>query len=344
VCGNRKFKNKVAQDLERNSLMFGEFKMKQRESDKYLGQVLHEGGLDKSAEATVLERLGRIRGATMEIKSIIEEFPMQAIGGMMAAWELWEKAVVPSLMSGAGTWFGTGDGKTAIDLCDKAQNFYWRVMLGVPESCPKIALRTETGMIGMKWHVWQAKLLLLFRIKSQTGSLCRQVYEEGRANGWPGLWREVSQICEELGIPDINDVYVSKTDIKKAILDHHYVDLKAELGKSTKLESIKDEDFTSVQEYFSDKSVESSRMTFRVRCHMVKDIPGNFKEKYKKKGEDGLICSYCQDRQVMTQSHCMVCPAWEKLRSGLDLTNIRDLATFFSKLLEERARLERESV
>ena len=58
----------------------------------------------------------------------------------------------------------------------------------------------------------------------------------------------MSQICEELGIPDINDVYVSKTDIKKAILDHHYVDLKADLGKSTKLESIKDEDFTSVQE------------------------------------------------------------------------------------------------
>ena len=120
--------------------MFGEFKLKQKESDRYLGQVLHGGGLDQSAEATVQERTGRIRGATMEIKSIIEEFQMQVMGGMMAAWELWERAIIPSLLSGAGNWIGSGGGKAAIDLCDKVQNFFWRVVLSVPESCPKIAL------------------------------------------------------------------------------------------------------------------------------------------------------------------------------------------------------------
>ena len=25
----------------------------------------------------------------------------------------------------------------AVDLCDNIQNFYWRVMMTVPESCPK---------------------------------------------------------------------------------------------------------------------------------------------------------------------------------------------------------------
>ena len=89
VCGTKKYKQKVAQDLERNSLMFGEFQVKEKKSDKYLGQVLHGGGLDQSAEATVQERMGRVKGATMEIKSIIEEFQMQAIGGVMAAVELW---------------------------------------------------------------------------------------------------------------------------------------------------------------------------------------------------------------------------------------------------------------
>ena len=102
-----------------------------------LGQVLHGDVLDQSAEATVKERSGRIKGATMEIKGIIEEFAMQAIGGMIAAWELWEKAMVPSLLSGAGTWFGPKGGKLAIDMCENLQNFYWRVMLKVPESCPK---------------------------------------------------------------------------------------------------------------------------------------------------------------------------------------------------------------
>ena len=105
MCGHSKYKDMVAKDLKRNPLMFGGIELKQRESDRYLGQVLHGAGLDMSAEATVKERVGRIKGATLEIKGIVEDFKMQTIGGMMAAWELWGKALIPSLLSGFGTWF-----------------------------------------------------------------------------------------------------------------------------------------------------------------------------------------------------------------------------------------------
>ena len=104
VCGSPEFKQKAKEDMLKNPLMFGNFEVKEKESDKYLGQVLHGGGLSESALATVKERAGRIKGATIEIKSIIEEFQMQTLGGMMAAWELWEKALIPSLLSGSGTW------------------------------------------------------------------------------------------------------------------------------------------------------------------------------------------------------------------------------------------------
>jgi hypothetical protein len=334
------------EDLKRNTLMFGNFNIKQREYDRYLGQVLHGDGLDQSAEATVKERSGRIKGGTMEIKGIIEEFPMQAIGGMIAAWELWEKAMVPSLLSGAGTWFGPNGGKLAIDLCENLQNFYWRIMLKVPESCPKLALRCETKMISMKWRVWQAKLLLLLKIKHQeTTSLSRQVYEQGRANGWPGLAMEVTDICNQLGIPDLNNVHVSKEEIKAAIIDHHYNDLKEQLGKSNgKLEKIKDDDFSEIQGYFSDKSVENTRMAFKLRSEMVPDIPGNFKNKFRKKetGDAGLMCKYCNEEEIMTQSHCTVCPAWEELRRDLVITDIKDMVKFFRRLLDEREKLDKE--
>ena len=145
--------------------MFGKFPVQQRVSDKYLGQTLHSGGLSRSSEATVEDSACRIKGSTLEVKSIIEEFEMQAMGGLMAAWELWEKALVPTLLSGAGTWLGNID-KTA-ELCDNLQNFFWRVMFSVPESCPKIALRSETGMLGMKWRIWQQKIMLLRRIKNR---------------------------------------------------------------------------------------------------------------------------------------------------------------------------------
>jgi hypothetical protein len=36
----------------------------------------------------VKDRQGKIKGAAIEVKSIIEDFHMQAMGGLVAAWEL----------------------------------------------------------------------------------------------------------------------------------------------------------------------------------------------------------------------------------------------------------------
>ena len=91
IVGSDSFKKKMKEKVAETPIMFGEFKVMEKVSDKYLGQVLHGGSLEESALATAQIRAGKIRGATMEIRSIVEEFQMQAIGGMMAAWELWER-------------------------------------------------------------------------------------------------------------------------------------------------------------------------------------------------------------------------------------------------------------
>ena len=231
-----------------------------------------------------------------------------------------------------------------IDMCDNLQNYFWRVMLTVPESCPKIALRCETGMVGMKWRIWNAKIMLLLRIKSQdSSSLSRQVYEESCARGWPGLGEEVTQICREINIPDVNNVWVTKEEIKNAVMKHHYQDMKKELDNSKKLMDIKEEDFSEVQDYFKEKSICNTRMAFKVRTKMLTEIPANVKNKFKK-GDDGLVCTYCKQGKIMSQSHCLECPAWDKLRVGLDLTNIMDMVAYFRKLLDERDRQEKEDV
>ena len=82
-------------------------------------------------------------------------------------------------------------------------------------------------------------------------------------------------------------------------------------------------------------------MAFKVRTLMVPDIPGNFKNKYRVKGtvDEGLLCSECDQGEIMTQSHCTTCPAWSDLREGLDLSDINDLVIFFRKLLAERAKV-----
>ena len=106
----------------------------------------------------------------------------------MAAWELWERALIPCLLSGAGTWIGMGKSEKAVDMCDNMQHYFWRVMLQVPESCPKIALHYETGKLGMRWRVRLIKVMLLLRIKWQeTSVLVRHIYDESRTREWPGL-------------------------------------------------------------------------------------------------------------------------------------------------------------
>ena len=152
--------------------------------------------------------------AIFEVKGIIEDFQMPAIGVMMSALELWEKAMVPSLLSGEGTWLGATISE--YEICDKIQDMFWRVMLEVPESCPKIALRAETRMIGMKHRVWQQKLLLLRRIQKQSmETLSRKILDVQQANQWPGLAAEVKDICRELGIPNINGREVTDGEVKK---------------------------------------------------------------------------------------------------------------------------------
>ena len=83
----------------------------------------------------------------------------------------------------------------------------------------------------------------------------------------------------------------------------------------------------------------TSHLAFRIRCELVQEIRGNFKDKFRRKGGDeALLCTECPDREMEYQSHCVVCPGWTKLRSGLDLSKMEDLVIFFQKLLAEKMR------
>ena len=80
-------------------------------------------------------------------------------------------------------------------------------------------------------------------------------------------------------------------------------------------------------------------MAFRIRSQMLDDIPGNFKNKYRKDKEK-LKCRHCKSDQVMTQSHCLDCPAWTDIRKDLDVSKIDDLVKFFRRLLLERTNCD----
>ena len=78
-------------------------------------------------------------------KAIIEDFQMQAIGGMAGAWDLWERAILPSLIANSGSWVGIGP-KTYKTL-NEIQYTYLIIIYSCPPSAPSLALRTQAGMM-----------------------------------------------------------------------------------------------------------------------------------------------------------------------------------------------------
>ena len=80
-----------------------------------------------------------------------------------------------------------------------------------------------------KWRIWKEKLMHIIRIQSQeTTSLARQNYEKQLQLKLPGLATEVSDICKQINIPDVNYYKVRKEDIEENIFFHHYKDMKLE--------------------------------------------------------------------------------------------------------------------
>ena len=126
------------------------------------------------------------------------------------------------------------------------------------------------------------KIQLVNRIyKQDPECLSRRVYMEQLNNGWPGLSKEVSKICQTIGIPDVNTNIVAKEKITEAVFYHHYKDLKESMNKYTKLESIKHQNFSEMQPYMKDKSIDKCRTKFRLRTEMLKPFKDYFRSKYR---------------------------------------------------------------
>ena len=108
IVGSDKYKAKIERELKEAPIYLTNIKLETKKSDVYLGQS-SKSNMSTSALETVKSRAGRIEGAAMEVKTMLEYYEMKAMGGLVAAWELWERTLLPSLLSGAGTWLGNID-------------------------------------------------------------------------------------------------------------------------------------------------------------------------------------------------------------------------------------------
>ena len=189
MMGKEVQKNRDRLLIKRSPIECGKFLVKEKISDKYLGDILHQGGLAESVLATVKDREGKVKAAMLESAAIVDDFRSQCIGGFMAALDIWEMAIVPTLLNNAGTW--TEIDEDTEKRLEDLQLFYIRLILQVPVSTPKTALRSETGLMSMKHRIEQVFSSRLW--------MRRPWHARSTTSKWPGLAAEAKTICDRLG-------------------------------------------------------------------------------------------------------------------------------------------------
>jgi hypothetical protein len=315
--------------------------MKSKSEEKWLGDILSDRGLEKSVEATINNRYGKIFSAIFELKAIIEDLRMQMIGGLKCGLDIWELAIVPSLINNCSTW--TQISTESIDKLNKLQYTFLQMLFAVSQSCPKPVLCWDTATILMQVRIQKSKLALLHHIKNlDESSLAKQIFNEQKSEGWPGLVAECDEIARDWNIPDILEpnVQISKLGLKTILKSEAKVQnaklLSGMMKESSKLEIIKEESYGE-KSYLTEMNLPDARMNFSLRSRMFK-CKMNYLNTPKYRAEM-WSCDSCQTC-IDSQSHILYCPAYQQLREGKSLTSDQDIVSYFKEVLEIRIKLD----
>ena len=129
---------------------------------------------------TVSSKLGKIRGASLEIALVVNDWRAKQIGGMETALMLWEYCCIPSLLHGAGTQVEISSA-TEKQL-NKLQCWYVRLILQIGPGSLIASLMWDFSLLDMSLRVYREKLMMIIHIRDlDNDSLANKVYEEQKA-------------------------------------------------------------------------------------------------------------------------------------------------------------------
>ena len=320
--------------------------IKAKPQDKYLGDILNEGGLTQSVKETINDRYGKAFNTINEIGAVINDFRINAIGGLKSGLDIFEMVVVPSILNNSDTWVQMDNG--SINRLEELQNFMFKNLLAVPHSVPTPALRSELGCLSMEERINCRKLSFIYHVKSLGNSaLANEIYELQRNFNLPGLVQECRKLISKYELPNIIDENVAmsriqwKKIVKKTVGEHSGKLLLAKFEQYSKLrDGPLMEDGLSLKPYLKNLKLCEARTMFRIRTLMM---PAKFNMKNDPRFASNLWkCDSCQ--RIDSQSHILWCPFFAPLREGKDVQNDKDLVEYFKKVFDIREKMEKEKI
>ena len=130
IIGSTAATTELRKELIENPLTLYGKDMKEKKFERYLGDLIHGGGVAESVEATVNIRHGKMIHGIREIRAIVEDCRSNTLGGLKVGLDIWETAYVPSLLNNSSTWMEIKD--TTINKLEELQNSY------IPFTTPRL--------------------------------------------------------------------------------------------------------------------------------------------------------------------------------------------------------------
>ena len=187
--------------------------------------------------------------------------------------------------------------------------------------------------------------MLMHHVRSLEGdTLARRMYEEQRTNNWPGLAQETEQICQELEIESVHatrlDARMYRKVVTEAIQKTNEKRLRAQAENKAKCVKSFAGSYGK-KSYIKEKSIFEARLHYKARFGMF-DFAGNFGNDRRFLKTDWLcFCKEAREEEShILSGSCKIYGGLRKSFGNIDSDN--DLVQFFSRVLEERARLEEQ--
>ena len=241
------------------------------------------------------------------------------------------------LLNNADTW--TDLNEEAWKELNSIQHQFLRALLELHVSTPKPILCWDTATLTMENRVNLKKLNFGVHLKKLgKDSLAKQ-----DKNRWPGLCKEVKEICRLWNLENICAVDVDmkkknewKHILKKAAIEKNENDLRESMKDLEKMDEVKHETYER-KSYISEMSMLDARMMMRMRARMVK-CKMNFSSE-RVNVETSWKCRACCSGAIETQNHILYCEAYKPLREGKSLNSDEDVVEYFRKVFELREKL-----
>ena len=338
VIGNAKFKNKIEQEIALNPITMGGEIIKRTQKELYLGDYIHEDGCEASIAETIKRRTASLINKCEEIIQISESSIMAGLGTSTTAFRLYEAIIIPSLLHNAASWIGITDNN--IKELQNFQNKFIRKVMRLPISTPKAILEWDTKLMNMKCRIWRMKIIKLQRLmKKDNNYITKQAIEQEKVLGFKGLYHECKAACEELGMPDLLDMNVSKHQIKQICMEKSRTECKQNMLEGKKVRDRVDED--SNKSYLDYMTLQESRIWIRIRARSIKGVKYNNKSSFK----DSLNCRFCTEDIHETQEHLQECRGTGYERRNLSLedpNNWKAVLTFWRRMTARIAAVTKD--